>query len=134
MKKIILITLLLFAGFTSKAQKLYVEKTDDGYEQPIIDKLLADNFKVTFKKDSADYIIICTIVKTRMNRSSGSIAIVNNKNGKLLVKSKEATGQSAGWHGHFNPPSACMQDIADDYLTGLINSVAMIKKTHRRKE
>lgn len=80
MKKIILITLLLFAGLTSKAQKFYVEKTDDGFEQPIIDKLLADNFKVTFKKDSADYVIMCTIVKTRMQRSSGSIAIVNNKN------------------------------------------------------
>ena len=125
MKRNILLTLLLFIGLTSKAQKFYVEKTDNGYEQPIIDKLLSDNFKVTFKKDSADYIIMCIIGKTGMGRASGSIAIVNNKNGNLLVKSKEVTGQTAMWNGYANPKMACMKKIADKYLTDLIKSVAI---------
>jgi len=124
MKRYILLTLLLFIGLTSKAQKFYVEKTDNGYEQPIIDKLLSENFKVTLKKDSADYIILCVIGKTGMGRASGSIAIAN-KNGDLLVKSKEVTGQTAMWNGYENPKMACMKKIADKYLTDIIKSIAI---------
>ena len=129
MKRNILLTLLLFIGLASKAQKFYVEKTDNGYEQPIIDKLLSDNFKITFKKDSADYIIMCVISKTGMGRASGSIAIVNNKSGDLLVKSKEVTGQTAMWNGYANPKMACMKKIADKYLTELINSGIILNKS-----
>jgi hypothetical protein len=125
MKRNLLIILLLFICLASKAQRIYVEKTDNGYEQPIVDKLLSDNYKITFKKDSADYIIMCIISKTGMGRASGSIAIVNNKNGDLLVKSKEVVGQTAMWNGYENPKMACMKKIADKYLTDLIKSIAI---------
>ena len=68
---------------------------------------------------------MCIISKTGMGRASGSIAIVNNKNGDLLVKSKEVVGQTAMWNGYENPKMACMKKIADKYLTDLIKSIAI---------
>jgi hypothetical protein len=72
---------------------------------------------------------LCVIGKTGMGRASGSIAIANNKNGDLLVKSKEVTGQTAMWNGYSNPKIVCMKKIADKYLTGLINQELHLKKS-----
>ena len=88
MKRILLVSFLVFTSIITHAQKIFVEKTDGGYEQPIIDKLLSNNYKLTFKKDSADYVIICIIDKTGMGRATGSIVVIDNKTGNLLVKSK----------------------------------------------
>ena len=112
---------ILFASICSvKAQKYYVERTSEGFEQPIIDKLILGNYKISFKKDSADYTVMCIIGKTGMGRAKGSVAIIDNKSGYLLVKSKEVNGQTAIWNGYANPKMVAMKKIADDYLIDMI--------------
>jgi hypothetical protein len=112
----LLVSFLVFTSIITHAQKIFVEKTDGGYEQPIIDKLLSNNYKLTFKKDSADYVIICIIDKTGMGRATGSIVVIDNKTGNLLVKSKEATGQTMLFNGYANTKTLSMQKVADKYL------------------
>jgi hypothetical protein len=126
MKKYLLVFVALFIGSSASAQKIYVEKTDGGYEQPILDKLISNNYKITFKKDSADYVIMCIIGSSGIGRSKGSIAIVDNKSGNLLVKSKEVTGQTSAFNGYANTKMLSMKKIADKYLIDLLNSI--IKK------
>ena len=118
-----LLALILLNICSIYAQKFYVEKTVDGYEQPIIDKLISENYKISFKKDSANYTVMCIIGKTGMGRAKGSVAIIDNKSGDLLVKSKEVTGQTAIWNGYANPKMVAMKKIADDYLIDMIKKV-----------
>ncbi|MFY7731978.1 MAG: hypothetical protein ACOVSR_00750 [Bacteroidia bacterium] len=125
MKKTILtlLTLLLLNICSVNAQKFYVEKTDNGYEQPIIDKLISEGYKISFKKDSADYTVMCIIGKTGMGRAKGSVAIIDNKSGDLLIKSKEVGGQTAIWNGYANPKMIAMKKISDDYLIDMIKKI-----------
>jgi len=118
-----ILAMLLLNIYSTNAQKFYVEKTENGYEQPIIDKLISENCKISFKKDSANYTVMCIIGKTGMGRAKGSVAIIDNKSGDLLVKSKEVTGQTAIWNGYANPKMVAMKKIADDYLIDMIKKV-----------
>lgn len=122
MKKnlIALVVVLVSIFSTVSAQKFYVEKTDNGYEQPIIDKLILENYQVNFKQDSADYTIKCIIGKTGMGRAKGSVAIINNKTGDLIGKTKEVNGQTAITNGYANPKMIAMKKIADKYLIKLL--------------
>lgn len=122
MKKrfIALLVVLVSVFSTVSAQKFYVEKTDNGYEQPIIDKLILENYKITFKQDSANYTIKCIIGKTGMGRAKGSVALINNKSGDLIGKTKEINGQTAITNGYANPKMIAMKKIADKYLVKLI--------------
>src|SRR5580700_7253437 len=113
MKSLFIMLFTVFIAITTKAQRIYVEKTDNGYEQPIIDKLISNGNKLTFKKDSADIVIMCVIGKTGMGRATGSIAIIDNKSGDLLIKSKEATGQTMLFNGYANTKMLSMKKIAD---------------------
>jgi len=120
-KKLIVLVVVLASIFsTVSAQKFYVEKTDNGYEQPIIDKLILENYQVNFKQDSADYTIKCIIGKTGMGRAKGSVAIINNKTGGLIGKTKEVNGQTAITNGYANPKMIAMKKIADKYLIKLL--------------
>jgi hypothetical protein len=123
-KNLIALTILFFLNICSvNAQKFYVEKTDNGYEQPIIDKLISENYKISFKKDSANYSIMCIVGKTGMGRAKCSVAIIDNKSGDLLFKSKEVGGQTAIWNGYANPKMVAMKKIADNYLIDLIKKI-----------
>ena len=123
MRKLTLIFLLLTIASFSNAQRIYVEKTDDGYEQPILDKLLSSNYHITFKRDSADYVIEFIISKSGMWRAKGSILLINNKSGDLIAKSKEANGQTTAFNGYGNPKMLTMKKIANDYLLDLLKKI-----------
>ena len=129
MKKLIILLLLFVFAATVKAQKIYVEKTDGGYELPLIDKLIASNYKVTFKKDSSDLTIVCIIGKTGMGRATGSIALTDTKSGNIFVKSKEVDGQTSIFNSYANPKMISMKKIADKYLLDLVKEV--LKSTKR---
>lgn len=123
-KILVLVSGLLFLNFhTVNAQKFFVEKTENGYEQPIIDKLISENYKISFIKDSANYTVMCIIEKTGMGRAKGSVAIIDNKTGDLLLKSKKVGGQTAIWNGYANPKMVAMKKIADDYLMDMIKKI-----------
>lgn len=129
MKKLLLIACLIFICLIGKSQtitkKFFVEKTDGGYEQPVLDKLITSNYHITFKKDSADYIVMCVIGNTGMGRAKGSIAIIDNKTGNLIAKSKEMNGQTMAFNGYANPKMLAMKRIADKQLIDLINNLSV---------
>ena len=115
-------TVLLLFVFTSlMAQRIYVEKTSDGYEQPIIDKLISEKYKINFKKENSDYTIMCIIGKTGMGRAKGSVAIIDNNSGDMIAKTKEVNGQTSIANGYANPKMIAMKKIADKYLIQLLN-------------
>jgi len=127
-KRLFILTVFLVFGITSVfSQRIYVEKTDNGYEQPIIDKLISEDYQITFKQDSADYIVKCIIGKTGMGRAKGSVAIIDNKSGDLLAKTKEVNGQTAITNGYANPKMVAMKKIADKYLIDLVRKYCKVK-------
>jgi hypothetical protein len=115
--------LIIGTSTTIRAQRFYVEKTSEGYESPIISKLIEKNYKVTLKKDSADYSIICLVEKAGMGRGKASIVIYNNKSGDLIAKSKEVHGQTSAFNGYQNPKIRAMNKIANDYLIDMVDKL-----------
>ena len=102
------------------SQTYFVEKTVEGFEQPIIDKLLQLNKKITTKSENSEYTIQCLISKTGMGRAKGAIMIVDTKTGNLIVKSKEAHGQTSMLNGYANPKMQAMKKIAENELEELL--------------
>lgn len=127
MKETYILILFLLISISAKAQKFYVEKADGGIEQPVIDKLISNNYKITFKKDSANYVIMCMVDKTSMGAAKCSVAIIDNKTGDLLAKSKQVNGQTSLFNGYASPRKISIGKIADKYLVELIEGV--IKKS-----
>ncbi len=125
MKKLIVIGVLLVC-FKANAQKFYVEKTDNGYEKAVIEKLLENKYQITFLKDSSNYTVMCLIGKTGMGRATGSLVIVDTKTGQLVEKSKETNGQTAIWNSYANPRMLAVQKASDKYLLSMISD--LIKK------
>lgn len=65
MKKLIFISFFLMISAQTFCQiSYYVEKTEEGFEQPIIDKLMELGLKVTTKQENSTYTIKCLISKT----------------------------------------------------------------------
>lgn len=124
MKKLIFISIFLMITVNSFCQtSFYVEKTDDGFEQPIIDKLIELGLKVTTKQENSKYTIKCLISKTGMGRAKGSIIISETSSGDILVKSEEVNGQTSAFNGYASPKMRTMKKIADDYLEDLIKQL-----------
>ena len=121
-KKLITLTIFFLVGISSVfSQKFYIEKTKNGFELPIIDKLVSENYKITFKRDSANYIIKCIIGKSGMlGRVRGSVFIIDNKSGDLLAKTKDVVGYPAIYNHYANPKMVAMKKIAKKYLIQLV--------------
>jgi hypothetical protein len=118
-----LLLILIISVSSLKAQRFYVEPTDKGYESAIITKLIKEDYRVTMKKDSSDYVIMCLIEKSGMGRGKASIAIYNNKSGDLVSKSKEVHGQTSAFNGYQNPQLRAMNKIANDYLIDMVKKL-----------
>jgi len=123
MKKIFSIILLtLLADIVCLSQTFYIEKTTEGYEQPIIDKLLELNQKITAKQETSDYTIQCII----SNKggwgvpAEGRIIILESKTGNVLLKSNSAKAMVNMFRGFQNPRFLIMKKIAKDYLHELL--------------
>lgn len=103
----------------------YVEKTSDGCEQAIIDKLLKLNIIVTTNKETSDYIIKCIISKNGGwgVPAKGSIVILESNTENSLLASKSAKGMVNMFKGFQNPHFIIMKKIADDYLEDLIRQL-----------
>lgn len=100
--------------------KFYVETTENGFEKPIIDKLSSSNYKITFKKNEADYLIKCTIANAGFGRAKGSVNLINNKSGELVGKTIETTGQTTLFNGYANPKLLAMKKVANKYLIEML--------------
>lgn len=100
--------------------KIYVENTESGFEKPILDKLLSSNYKITFKKNEADYLIQSTVANAGLGRGRGSVILINNKSGELVAKTIEVKGQMTIFNGYANPKLLAMKKIANKYLIEML--------------
>jgi len=123
MKSFTLLIFLLLIYLSSNAQKFFSEHTIEGYENPIINKLVKENYKVTFNKDSSYYTVLCFVDNAGKGRGKASIEIVDTKTGDLLSKSKEVNGQITLFNGYTDPKMLAMQKLADSYLIDLIKKL-----------
>lgn len=100
--------------------KIYVGKTENGFEEPIIDKLLSSNYKIIYKESEADYSIKCSVANAGLGRAKGSVSLIDNKTGELLGKTIGVKGQTTLFNGYANPKMISMKKIANKYLIELL--------------
>lgn len=122
MKKLILL-IILYLPISVIAQKIYVEKADGGAEKVLIDKLLTTKYQVTFKEDSADYILKTNVKKMSLGRAKGGVILVNAKSGALISKSKDIMGSAKLANGYDNPVADVLRKTAKKYLVEMIEKL-----------
>lgn len=110
------------ASNISSEPTFYVEKTSEGYEQPIVDKLLKLNKVVATKQELSTYTIKCIIAKNGGwgVPAIGSIMILDTKTGNSLLVSKSAKAMVNMFSGFQNPRFLIMREVANDYLPNLL--------------
>lgn len=123
MKKFIFLSFFFFVFASAFSQVYYIEKTDDGYEQPIIDKLLEFGIKTNAKQENSDYTIKCVISKPGAFKAKGYVLISDSKTGDFIAKSTEAKGRTTAFNGYASPKILVMRKIADDYLSNLVTQL-----------
>ncbi|MEZ2446108.1 hypothetical protein AB6805_30545 [Chitinophaga sp. RCC_12] len=121
MKKLLLI--LFLAPCAASAQKFFVEPTDKGAEKVIIDKLIHDNHHVTFKVDSADYIIRPNVKRMSMGRARGGILLINGTTGDVISQSKDLWGAAKLANGYDNPVADVLKKTSVKYLPKMIEAL-----------
>ena len=117
----ILVIVLLLGSSSIYSQSFYVEKTAKGYEQPILEKLISENYKVTSNKDKAEYTIECIFTKTSAFSAKGCVAIIDNKSGNFIAESKQVKARLNIFNGYANTKMQSMKKIANKYLIPLID-------------
>lgn len=123
MKNLLVTILFSLVGYLGYSQSFFVEKNIDGFEQPILNKLIELKEEVSINQQSSEYTIQCTVTTSGMGRAKGFISIFDNKTGKLLVKSKTVTGQTSAFNGYASPKMNVMKKIAKNYLETLVKEV-----------
>ena len=93
-KSLIILLLLLFTNLISYGQSFFVEKTEGGYEQPILNKLIELKKEITNKKESSKFTIQCIVSRKPAygQPGEGYVIILDTKNGTLVTKSESAQG------------------------------------------
>lgn len=124
MRKIIFILIIIFPQLL-KAQKIFVAPTNDHFEQPLIDKLIAAGRQVVFKEDSADLIVRPMITLQKFSSAKGYILVTDRRTGATLAKSKEYG--SVGSSFNTSPGTSVVQKIANKSLLNTLEEVAKDK-------
>lgn len=119
MKRLILTTsLLTLFVYKAIAQTFFIEKTKDGYEQPILDKLIELNKNTRSKPENSDYTIRCIISQKGSwgIPTEGYIVIVDSKTEDIILKCRSVKLTNNIFKGFQNPRWLLMARIADNYL------------------
>lgn len=122
MKKLLLLISLCLPG-SLMAQKFFVEKTIEGTERPIINKLIESDYKIVFKEDSADYTIKTVINEVRKDKARGYLIIVNPKSGEMVAKTEQESANSNVYNGLQNAKVRVVNKIVDRYLLKTISGL-----------
>lgn len=122
-KKILVFVFLIFFTNSLFSQTFFVEKNPDGFEQPILDRLIELNRKVSLSQQTSDYTIQCTVTNSGMGRAKGFITIYDSRSGLLLLKSEKAHGQTSAFNGYASPKMNVMKKIAKKDLEDLLTQV-----------
>ena len=117
-KSSIILFLLLFTNLISYAQSFFVEKTEGGYEQPILNKLIELKKEITNKKESSKFTIQCIVSRKPAygQPGEGYVIILDTKNGTLVTKSESAQGMINMFRGFKNPNWVIMEKVAKKHL------------------
>ncbi len=151
MKKILtLLSIFISSHVVSYAQTFYVEKTDGGYEQPILDKLIELKKEITSKPESSNYTIQCVISRKPAygKPGEGYVIILETVSGNLITKSESAEGMINMFRGFKNPKWVIMEKVAKRHLEKTLEQLksnpintkdvnqnnAQIKSTPKTKE
>jgi hypothetical protein len=129
MKKILIILFFtLYSSVPAYTQTFYVEKTDDGYEQPILDKLIELKKAVTSKPESSNYTIQCVISRKPAygHAGEGYIIILDTQSGNMVVKSESASGMVNMFRGFKNPKWVIMEKVAKKHLEKTLEQLKSI--------
>ncbi|KAA2241673.1 hypothetical protein F0L74_17500 [Chitinophaga agrisoli] len=127
MKKIILL-IVLCMPLLARAQRIFVEPNPRGYEQPIINKLIEEKYKVVFKSDSADITIKCMTSAKKKYRAIGYLLAVSPKDGTILGESKRESARSNYYNGLEDPEYRMMRQLANKELKNLLYEISSDKK------
>ncbi len=123
MKILFLFAVACLLGLNAIAQKFYVEKAEGGSEQVIVNRMLEKGYHLTFKEDSADYIIKPNIKTMTLGRARGGLLIINAKSGEIVTKTKEVLGTTKLANGYDNPVSAVLKKISKKYLFDTLSTL-----------
>jgi hypothetical protein len=117
-KILTIISLFIYFNTVSYAQTFYVEKTDGGYEQPILDKLIELKKEITSKPESSNYTIQCVISRKPAygKPGEGYVIILETVSGNLITKSESAEGMVNMFRGFKNPKWVIMEKVAKRHL------------------
>ncbi len=113
----------------SSERLFFVEKTEEGYEQVIVDKLINLKRVVTTNQETSFYTVKCVITKTGGWGVPwvGSVAILETKTGNSILVSKSAKQMVSALKGFQSPRVIIFSKIADDYLSDLLLELDRIK-------
>lgn len=132
MKRLVIIAICLLCNIIGFAQKIYVPKSEYNYEEPIIEKLKFEGYKLVDKKEDADLIVECLMVKNHEYLSfsmkgmyEGYVQILD-KNENVLIKSKIISRSPAATNG-FRPDKNIFSVIAKRYLIDMVNQIKTTK-------
>ncbi len=122
MKKIVITIFLLTTTFLTNAQTqtTYYVESNQGFEQPVLDKLTEFGKSITTKQETSTYTIKCLTTKTGMGRAKGSIIIANSKSGVILAQSPQEKGQTSAFNGYANPQLIAIKKAASEHLATLL--------------
>jgi hypothetical protein len=120
-----ILLLLLFTNLISYSQSFYVEKTDVGYEQPILNKLIELKKEITTKQESSKFTIQCVISKKPAygQPGIGYIIVLDSKSGTLITKSESAEGMINMFRGFKNPNWVIMEKVAKRHLEKILEQL-----------
>ncbi len=125
MKKLIFLSLFVNMILTGYSQTFYVEKTEQGYESPIVDKLLDLNYKVIDKADGADSKIQVLFSKARAGKAECYILIYDSKTGLLQKKSETVSAAYSALAGYESVKLRLAKKLAKSVLA---ETLLQIKK------
>jgi hypothetical protein len=128
MKKLLIFTFLIILVQIVSAQKIYVEPTSEGIEQPIIDKLLKLKKNIVTNQENSDFTIKCVILSPGKLKAEGNVEIYDTKTNKMLARSKLVSARLTAFHGYSSTEIVVMKKIAKDYLYKVLFEAEKAKK------
>lgn len=120
MRLFLILFVFVLANFSSYGQVFYVEPTEKGFENKIVEKMKYEGFKVVTEKQSSDYTIECLITGQynafKVGHSHrGYVRTLDSKTGDEVARTKEVAMTPAAVNG-FQAGPKIMHVISEKHL------------------
>src|SRR5688572_18057124 len=130
--KRLLLPSFLFLTLTANAQTFYVEPTEKGFEQSIVDKMKYKSCKLTENKIESDVTVKCVVDErykfwTFGKMFHGYVKFNDTRTGQELARTKQV-GKSPIPANGFQAVPRIMQVIADKHLLPVLAKLPQVAK------